>query len=797
MSVQGQSTQSGQVQAVPSSVELEHMLGNKISAQCHPSDERVYVTALGPLVVIADVLDPHAQFFLRAHDADVTALEVSSSGRFLASGQARSPNAPSGDSVCIVWDFAQKRAVYNFYGILGGVTHVRFSPDEKMLAAVGVDMNVFVWDLATGEQVYNKQFTTSEQRNGVAFLSWGPIVTSSVSKRPAYTFAFNVFERVHVAVFEFDFRIMRYNHIIHPALMPSSGYLRTYTSGVFDPAGNMVLCGTTAGEVAVFYIVPGGLQYKTALLASSGGVHCLTSVKASIDSSGRTAIYVGGGDGSIRCFTGVGLDWVCTAETRTYGRVTGMSLAGGSAVWMLVTTSSGLLYRVSFGGNLHMGAMAGGRTAVDLLEAAHTGSVIASAFNPSSPACVATISTDRSLRLWNLNTYGVTWTAALPNGLNATAVWVADPIDEATLHSSSSSSNSSSSSSDPVPGIPCDIYAGFSDGSLRSYSITPATVAAASHNLQSTGGSGVMGGQLENWRINAHKGAVSCITGNRAIIVTGGPDGRVLVWARHSHDLLLTFNDHTKPLVSVQLDCKNPEILYSVGQDRIVNTYSMRAERRLRLHALPQPDATACFITAMTQLTADSSERELVCGTSDGRLFLFDPAVPDTCVGSIDLLSLLVLRARASRDGTFAPVQGEDVDSLVPKLRPGQSRAELRISSIATSPSGRFVAVATACSRLIILSLPPPGTSFVHTLRSTIGGPTSDQGSLTRRATVVDQAGKHRQLVTSPATLMKIVAFLNAGKSPFTDVKWAPDEHQLILSCSDSLIAVVNFYGSE
>ena len=790
MSVQGggQQYQAGQqALAVPSSVELEHMLGNKIAAQCHPSDERVYVTALGPLVVIADVLDPHAQHFLRAHDADVTALEVSSSGRFLASGQARSPNAPSGDSVVIVWDFAQRRAVYNFYGILGGVTHVRFSPDEKMLAAVGVDMNVFVWDLATGEQVYNRQFTTSDQRGGVAFLTWGPIVTSSVSKRPAYTFAFNVFERVHVAVFEFDFRIMRYNHIIHPALMPSSGFLRTYTSGVFDPAGNMVLCGTTAGEVAVFYIMPGGLQYKTALLASSGGVHCIVSVRSSIDSTGRTAIYVGGGDGSIRCFTGVGLDWVCTAETRTYGRVTGLSIAGGSSVWMLATTTSGLLYRISFGGNLHMGAMAGGRTAVDLLEAAHTGTVIAAAFNPSSPASVATISSDRSLRIWNLNTYGVTWTAALPNGLHATAVWVADPIDDATIHSSSSSES--------PPGIPCDVYAGFSDGSLRAYSITPATVAAASLNLQSTGGSGVSGGQLESWRINAHKGAVSCITGNRAIVVTGGPDGRVLVWARHSHDLLLTFNDHTKPLVSVLLDCKNPEVLYSVGQDRIVNTYSMRAERRLRLHALPQPDSTACFITAMCQLTADSSERELVCGTSDGRLFLFDPAVPDTCVGSIDLLALLVLRARSSRDGTAPPVQGEDADLLVPKLRPGQSRAELRIASIATSPSGKFVAVATACSRLIILALPPPGTNFVHTVRST--GPLAEQGSLTRRATVVDQAGKHRQLVTSPATLMKIIAFLNAGKSPFTDVKWAPDERQLLLTCQDSLLAVVNFYGSE
>ena len=74
-----------------------------------------------------------------------------------------------------------------------------------------------------------------------------------------------------------------------------------------------------------------GLAYKTALLASSNGVHGLLTVRAPLDAeTGRCAVYVGGGDGSLRCFIGAGLDWVCTAEARLQGRVTGMSICAGA-----------------------------------------------------------------------------------------------------------------------------------------------------------------------------------------------------------------------------------------------------------------------------------------------------------------------------------------------------------------------------------------------------------------------------------------------------------------------------------
>ena len=242
----------------PSALELEHVCGRKPAVLCLPQSERGYVTALGACVVLADVLDPHAQSFLRGHDADVTCLDVSASGRFLASGQTRSPSAPAGDAMAIVWDLAERppRPVYNLFGILGEVAHVKISPDEKFFAAAGADMNVFVWDLATGEQVMGKRFTSADQRGGVSFLCWGPVVTSAVSRRPAYTLALCAFDKVSVIVLEYDFRIMRYNALLLSAQMPAAGFARSYTCGAFDAAGRMILCGTTTGEVAVFSVLP-------------------------------------------------------------------------------------------------------------------------------------------------------------------------------------------------------------------------------------------------------------------------------------------------------------------------------------------------------------------------------------------------------------------------------------------------------------------------------------------------------------------------------------------------------------
>ncbi len=129
----------------------------------------------------------------------------------------------------------------------------------------------------------------------VHFLAWGPVTLSPASRRPAYSLAFTVFDRVHVCALEYDFRAMRYLLSAAPATLPPTGFTRAYTCGALDAAGRMVLAGTTAGEAAVYAIVPGAAPagaaapaqpvpvFKTALVAAGNGVHALLVARESPD----------------------------------------------------------------------------------------------------------------------------------------------------------------------------------------------------------------------------------------------------------------------------------------------------------------------------------------------------------------------------------------------------------------------------------------------------------------------------------------------------------------------------------
>jgi len=101
--------------------------------------------------------------------------------------------------------------------------------------------------------VYAKrQGTGGVSSQGIHFLAWGPVTASPASKRAAYTLAFTVFDRVHTAALEYDFRSMRYAAAAVPAALPASGFSRTYSAGAMDATGRMLLAGTTAGELAVY-----------------------------------------------------------------------------------------------------------------------------------------------------------------------------------------------------------------------------------------------------------------------------------------------------------------------------------------------------------------------------------------------------------------------------------------------------------------------------------------------------------------------------------------------------------------
>ena len=115
-------------------MELDHSIGFSgavvQSVNLHPQLKE-YVLIAGSSIVVRDILDPHNQHFLTAHDDQVTCLAVSNGGSMLATGQ-RGEN-----SDVVIWDFANKKAVYRLSEHDHEVTNLSFSSDDRLLLSTG------------------------------------------------------------------------------------------------------------------------------------------------------------------------------------------------------------------------------------------------------------------------------------------------------------------------------------------------------------------------------------------------------------------------------------------------------------------------------------------------------------------------------------------------------------------------------------------------------------------------------------------------------------------------------------
>lgn len=130
------------------SLEFEHFMGTNTIPQgalFHPDGQK-YIFSSGACVIIADLLDPNQQEFLRYHDDLVTCLALSSSGRYLASGQG------GVRSDVVVYDYHEKRVLYRCEEHDHSIQTVSFSQDEKIMVTVGSaeDNNMIFWDLSNG-----------------------------------------------------------------------------------------------------------------------------------------------------------------------------------------------------------------------------------------------------------------------------------------------------------------------------------------------------------------------------------------------------------------------------------------------------------------------------------------------------------------------------------------------------------------------------------------------------------------------------------------------------------------------
>jgi len=280
--------------------ELEHFIGyggrHLNTVHYHPQQVETLIYAAAAVIIIEDVNDPHKQEFLRGHDAQVSALDISLNGKLLVSGQQGSPYRKGAVAPVIVWDFDNRQRYTEFNGLAHSVLCVRFSPDGRFLVATGANQMIFVWDVSTGEVVYSRR-TESPCFLGV----WGDIQDTG-GRYPSYTLCTTYDNQVFVHNMAFDVGRMCYALQTEAVQFPSAGLQRKHMCGL--TRGDYLITGTSAGDICVFSLK--AKVFRTALPICNNGV-------ASIAQS-RDVLYVAGGDGRVKAIRGEDTHWDVLAE---------------------------------------------------------------------------------------------------------------------------------------------------------------------------------------------------------------------------------------------------------------------------------------------------------------------------------------------------------------------------------------------------------------------------------------------------------------------------------------------------
>ena len=153
-------------------LELDHIIGYNgqylNTVIYHPFLKDTMIYNIGSLVIIEPVADKHNQAFLRGHDMEISVIELSHSGKMLATGQKGSAFLKTPDAPVILWDFEKKSPIFMLKGLQGCVRYLKFSEDDRFLAAYGTcfftilrigDNNVLIiWDCRDGSAVHTRIF---------------------------------------------------------------------------------------------------------------------------------------------------------------------------------------------------------------------------------------------------------------------------------------------------------------------------------------------------------------------------------------------------------------------------------------------------------------------------------------------------------------------------------------------------------------------------------------------------------------------------------------------------------------
>lgn len=196
----------------------------------HPNGKHI-VYPLGSLLVVMEKGKPATQRFLTGHKTEITAVAVSHSGRYIASGQYSNIDR---ESEIIVWDFNSLTLLYRWTMHKDSVMCLSFSSSDKFLASLGGDDRIVIWDIEEGQGFHGDRATigSTGRCNAVCF-----------SKNDDTLFVSGGLQNLRF------WRIDIENRTFKAENAKLDQTKRTITTIDIDDRDTFVYCGTTTGDV--------------------------------------------------------------------------------------------------------------------------------------------------------------------------------------------------------------------------------------------------------------------------------------------------------------------------------------------------------------------------------------------------------------------------------------------------------------------------------------------------------------------------------------------------------------------
>eukprot|EP00981_Chlorochromonas_danica_P015335 scaffold11736_cov159-Ochromonas_danica.AAC.1 len=504
------------------SLEFEHFMGtNPIpqGALFHPDGQK-YVFTSGACVIIGDLLDPHQQEFLRYHSDRVTCLALSTSGRYLASGQV-------GEAADVyLYDSVAKQVLYRFEEHDHGLEAVAFSEDEKMLASLGVpeDNNLILWDMSNG------------------------CIIASTNKLPAQT------KCVSFMGFVKDIKRRDTNHyqlcsagadgLVLWDLDPYSGDL--IPQKVMGDARATISRHITAIRATA--------DYEHIYAATSSGDYIVCNVKslriiASINATKMSLyslvmhqgkLFIGCGDKSIKIYSLQG-DFI--QQIAMDGAVLGLCLSPDK-LELLAITSFGSICRVNLATSQSL-----------ILSEAHTNHVLKVAFDLGSDSDrIATISLDHSIKVGDFVQYH-----------KPLIVTVWDLSDYAVISTAYARRESEPGAQPWSLAFNNLLFSGWSDGKILAHSAETGESLWMLDNAHQGGVSALV------------------LSHNRRFLLSGAPSGDLRLWELRTRELISHLKEHKQRVHALKLR-QDDTIAISGSRDRCILTWDLRSEKRVMCH---------------------------------------------------------------------------------------------------------------------------------------------------------------------------------------------------------------------